>query len=256
MRIKKKHVLKEARLLEALMIDEISSISPQVKKILKSLHKKYVKDDSFRYWRLSPYDIVDELTEHWLLPFDMSYKIAQLFVFHGDQLFSDTRIKTEYTSKDVLRGYFGRFLKKYREYAELNDDYFDNWDLNVGGEVAKHRIAFWDHSSSFTLYMPAKSDWSLPSRERKRLDERLILADVRFNFEGEEATIAIKYELGERDTDKIEGTILERAIIDLPEELNETTFNKWVEDLINNQIKHVIEDFKFPDPPTETEETE
>ena len=66
MRIKKKNVLKESYLInEAILLDQLSHIKPNVKKVLKLMYKKFVKKDEdeeyFKWWRLSHYDIQEFL---------------------------------------------------------------------------------------------------------------------------------------------------------------------------------------------------
>jgi hypothetical protein len=265
MRIKKKYVIKEARLTEALMVDDLGNLTPVQKKILKSLHKKYVKGagDDFRYWRLNSHDITNELHEKWKLSFQESFKLARLFVLHGDELFRENRISSDVKITEILQLYMDKFVKHYKE--SLTDEGLPggDWDLTIGGEVTPHEPNFWDSYRGFNLYLPVNADhrWSLPRSERRKIENKLLLISVRFEFDrygdtGLEPTVSIAYELGDtlQDRKKIEGHIVDKAYFDLPKEVSKEVMNKWFDDFIMNQVKPIVLDFKFPDPPLDPAE--
>ena len=262
MRIKKKYVIKEAILTEGLMVDDLGNLTPTQKKVLKSLYKKYVKnaDDDFRYWRLNTNDITKELNDKWQMSFHEAYKISRLFVMHGDDLFKENRINSEVHVAEILRGYMGTFISHYKKSLEDDEIHGGDWDLSIGGEVTPHTSHFWDSYNGFSLYLPVNYDyrWELPRHERDVTERKIIIIKVSFDFgdyrgTNTEPTISIKYSLGDSTTDdvvNVEGGLVEKAYFDLPKEVSKESMNEWLDDLVANQIKPIVTDFKYPEAPS------
>tara|TARA_R110000868_G_scaffold128953_2_gene337394 strand:+ start:707 stop:1492 length:786 start_codon:yes stop_codon:yes gene_type:complete len=252
---KKKHVIKESLIIEGLLIDDISNFSIKEKKILKTLYKKYYKpnDPNFRWWRLSRYDILTELDEKWLLPFNVAFKMSKIFVEYGEKLFVDNHIKTSFNIKEVFESYFERFTRIYKSKLIDGDRIGDQWDINVDNKVSVHDVHFWDSYDGFTLYSPINREayWELPIEERNYIDNHLLLVRCKFKYKLEseqEPTLRLTYEVGKGD-DVTSGVIVDEAIFDLPKEVSQTEMFVWFDDLINVQVRTIIEDFKFPPPP-------
>jgi len=71
MRIKKKNVLKESYLInESVLLDQLTHIKPNVKKVLRLINKKFVPKDKedFYWWRLSQYEIEKFLVDEMSIP--------------------------------------------------------------------------------------------------------------------------------------------------------------------------------------------
>ncbi len=251
MRIKKKYVIKEARLTEGLMVDDLKNLTPTQKKILKSLHKKYVKNagDDFRYWRLNDEKITDELHDKWHLPFQEAFKISKLFVLHGDELFRENKIVSDIQIVEILKRYMGKFIKYYIE--DLGGEVLAGgyWDLNIGGKVLPHEPHIWESFRGINMYLPC--EWTMSySESRISCEGRTLLVNIKFDFGGygeikKEPTVSITYDLGDPG-ERLEGVIVDEAYFDLPEEVNKNVMNKWFDDFINNQVKPIVLDFKFP----------
>ena len=238
MRIKKKYVLKESLLLEGILLDDLKQFTPRERKILKSLYKKYYKpnDPDFSWWRLNANHIQTELHEDWQLPFNVAYKMTKVFVLHGDELFTDNRINTNYSSSEILMLYMDDFMDNYRK--SLDEDLIvgGDWILDVDGKKGLYTPHFWSSYRGFILYLAQ--------------DVNTVMVRGTFDFESdkENPTIKITYRLGSDDNEynKWNGVLLDNAIIDLPDEVTKQSMQDWIDDFVKNHIEVLIKDFKFP----------
>jgi hypothetical protein len=248
MRIKKKHVLKESLILEGLLIDDLNTIDPLMRKALKNLHRRF-KDTSM--WDIDTYRLTDEIHEEWLLPLETAYKIVQTYVYKRDYLFKEHNY-TEDTSKSNFFGrYSSRFMKKYRD--SLDNERIggeDNrWGLNFGGVELPFEPHFWDSFDGFTLYLPV--DWDLRYNAKYGDDDSGIDYDiystlVRVGFDWENQTFTMIYSTGDKEN-KQEGIIIENEPFEYMEgEVSYDSVNAWIEGLILNKIKPILDKFEFP----------
>ena len=119
MRIKKKNVLKESYLInESVLLDQLTHIKPNVKKVLRLINKKFVPKDkeNFYWWKLSQYDIEKFLVDEMSIPELESFKIAKFFVKYGERLFSESEpFIYDVPVKEVFKNMFGKYLRKFNK---------------------------------------------------------------------------------------------------------------------------------------------
>lgn len=241
MRIKKKYVLKESRILETLLIDDLSGIPPFEKKALKYLHSIY-KD--FTIWDINTADIVDKIHNEWKIPLELAFKIANTYVYKRDVLFKEHDFYGGYSKSKFFEKYSHRFFRNFRD--TLNNDIIepDGWDINVGGEVLPYDTSFWESYDSFTIYLPINNEFKYRGEGWNKWDKYTILINVEFEFF--ENKISINYKIGERHN-KQTGIIKDNIHFEYPEgDLTFDSVNKWVSDIIFNIVKPLVLNFEFP----------
>ena len=247
---KKKHIIKESLIIEGYLLDVLNNFTSKEKKILHSLYKKYYKPDDteFRWWKLKTFDLIEELYKKWQLPYNVAYKMAKVFVLHGDALFKDNIIASGPSKSEMLRMYSDRFFESYKK--NLPEDVLPtSWNLSVGDTVAPYEVRFWPGYKGITLYMAIESDYidGLSREERWDSHGKVVMVKINFDFEVDNPTLSLKYQLGSNKTPDV--TIIEKALFDLPTEVDKPEMFVWLDDLLENQIRVVLEDFKFPDTP-------
>jgi len=155
MRIKKKDVI-----LEAQLIDSTTEFTPQEKRMLRTLNKKFGAggmSSDFDRWEGSAF-LIEELG----LPYDQAYDLALTFWWHGDKLFEETTpiYKKEsrgYVFYRTVRQLVASFLKKEEEKIADVDVSWEDPNHIITLEDAfsiPQDITLWDGHKGFTLYIP------------------------------------------------------------------------------------------------------
>ena len=168
MRIKKKDVI-----LEAQLIDLTTEFTPQEKRMLKTLNKKFGKGGM--YADFDRWDGAAFLIEEMELPYDQAYDLALTYWWYGDKLFEEAA--TLYRKED--KGYiFNRVMRElltpYIKGRGIDDgtDHGDKIaDVSITWEDPEHLISkegaftvsddvtLWDGHKGFTLYIPFNQDY-------------------------------------------------------------------------------------------------
>ena len=158
MRIKKKDVL-----LEAQLIDSTSEFTPQEKKMLKTLKKKFGAggyDSSYNRW-----DGAAFLIEEMGIPYDQAYDLSLTHWWYGDRLYEE--VESIYKKED--RGYLyqrviQQLLKPYIEGRdETLGDITTTWEdpdhiiSQEGLFTIKDSVTLWEGPAGFTLYIPMEN---------------------------------------------------------------------------------------------------
>ncbi len=156
MRIKKKDVI-----LEAMLIDITLEFTPQEKRLLRVLHKKFGVGgvySNFDRWESAAF-----LIEDFDLPYDIAHDLSLTYWWNGDKLFKD--IDTVYKKEN--RGYiFQKAVDKIKdEYIKIRGE--DAGIISINWEDKKHiinhsgdtftlnqQVNLWDGFKGFTLYIP------------------------------------------------------------------------------------------------------
>ena len=232
MRIKKKNVLKESYLInEAILLDQLSHIKPNVKKVLKLMYKKFVKKDEdeeyFQWWRLSHYDIQEFLTKDMGVPDLDAYKITKFFIKYGEKLFADQESfiyepPLKEIIKEMFSVYLGRFIKEKWNYPDLlfttkiNDEEY-SWD----------DYEIWDTYKGFSIYLSYVTEI-----------DTSILISFYFGYENEDENTFLIEESKVR-IESAEGTeridiLPKNTKIDLPKDETYESFVTWMQELISN----------------------
>jgi len=230
MRIKKKNVLKESYIInEAILLDQLSHIKPNVKKVLKLIKKKFLPKElnSFHWWSLSRYDIQEFLENEMSIPEIESYKIASFFIKYGEKLFSESE---SYVYDLPLKKVFGEMFTKYiRKFIKEKHNYPDllfKTKIN-GKEYVWDEYEIWDSYAGFSIYL--SYNFAI---------ETSIVINFFFDTEkGDENTILIKESTLRYDgVDGVERIpfIANNTEIDLPKEETYESFVEWMQELITN----------------------
>jgi hypothetical protein len=132
MRIKKKYVILESRL-----IDVTSEFSPQEKRILEMLYKKYGDSNiNFNQW-----DVAAELIEDFNLDYESAYSLTKTFSWSARELFSPHK---SLRKKDPIYRLFHENLSSLvSEFSKLNENNYEvnlHFDGDVGAEPIEDRI--------------------------------------------------------------------------------------------------------------------
>lgn len=164
MRIKKKHILTEA-----LLIDTTSEFTPYEKKIFKIFHKKYGiggYGGDFDRWVGAAW-----LIEHMGFDHDDAYDMSLTYWYNGDKLFKDS----EPLRRKESRGYL--FSKLVQDFSDPFKDSISpgdnsiigNWDINwydANNLLDKGQnfkisspVNIWTGYRGFTLYIPFEDRW-------------------------------------------------------------------------------------------------
>ena len=238
MRIKKKYVLKESLLNEASVLDTLSHIPDNVKKVLKLINKKFVpkNDPNFRFWQLSEHEIRSFLKDEMGIPPLDAIKISRFFINYGEKLFKDGEeyiydLGTKETFYHIFSDYKKQFIKNKHEWPDIN------FKLNIDGkEHVWDDYEVWDGYNSFNIYLGF--DFSAGTSG---------LFYVYFSFD-EERNMYI-----EECTFKYDNDVNERIVVELlpqktkiehPENDSYESFVKWMNDLIL-KVKNIVESKKL-----------
>lgn len=208
MKIKKKQLL---ILQEGILLDDLTNYSDFEKKILKSLHKRY-KDRSI--YDLTVHEIAEDLHEKWGLPIDASYKMAKVYNYKRDTLFSEDIHSFDIKNSEILDKNFDKIIRKY--ISTLTDDRIGEL---VDKANNKYELYLWSGYQSFTIYC------------RSSIKTFTVNNAVSFkNDKGEyldKCIITIKYKTSEDETGEI-GTYE----FELPEKLDNNLIMEWVKSMV------------------------
>jgi hypothetical protein len=128
MRIKKKYVLLESRL-----IDVTSEFTPQEKRILEMLHKKYGENPSeFNMW----YVAVD-LIEDFNLDYETAYSLARTYSWSWRELFGPSQLLRK--TLPIYELFFDNLNKLIDGYSKIHENEF-NVRLRFNGDVGLESI--------------------------------------------------------------------------------------------------------------------
>jgi len=146
MRIKKKYVLLESRL-----IDVTSEFTPQEKRILEMLHKKYGDNPSeYNMW----YVAVD-LIEDFNLDYETAYSLARTYSWSWKELFGPSEsLRKTVPLYELL---FDNLNKLTDEYSKIHENEFNvrlRFDGDVGlGSIENRNIDLNDTYHGFNMYI-------------------------------------------------------------------------------------------------------
>ena len=128
MRIKKKYVILESRL-----IDVTSEFTPQEKRILEMLHKKYGENPSeFNMW----YVAVD-LIEDFNLDYETAYSLARTYSWSWKELFGPSQPLRK--TMPIYELLFDNLNKLIDDYSKIHENEF-NVRLRFNGDVGLESI--------------------------------------------------------------------------------------------------------------------
>jgi len=157
MRIKKKNVLKESYLInEAVLLDQLTHIKPNVKKVLRLINKKFVPKgkENFYWWRLSQLDIQEFLEDEMSIPKLDAYKISRFFIKYGERLFDETE---EYIYdipvKEAFYRMFSDYVRKFSKEKHLYPDIEFKTTINDKEYTFNDPYDVWDSYRGFNIYL-------------------------------------------------------------------------------------------------------
>jgi len=253
MRIKKKHVI-----LEANLIDMTSEFSPQEKRLLFVLNKKYGPHNfnTFNIW-----DGAAFLIELFDIPYDLAYDLSETYFYNGDKLFNEyIPIRRKQNSAEVFFRHLSNILEIVKSERTTEDSDLGTIELkfkgdDYGGNVVSSEIKFWVHSYSFTLYMPFPwqdiGEW--PNHRRisvEERDDRMVMVSVNFeeikskkppkdkwdkNLNEDEVNVVVTIQIGDRERRKKKN--LMKFKIPIPKPLSKES----MVDVVNSTLNDVIE---------------
>jgi len=132
MRIKKKYVILESRL-----IDVSSEFSPQEKRILEMLYKKYGDSmNNFNQWVVAA-----ELIEDFNLDYESAYSLTKTFSWSAKELFSP--YKSIRKKEPIYRLFIDNISPLITDFSKLNVDNYEvnlHFDGDVGAEPIEDRV--------------------------------------------------------------------------------------------------------------------
>lgn len=242
MRIKKKNVLKESYLInEAVLLDQLTHIKPNVKKVLRLINKKFVPKDKegFYWWRLSQVDIQEFLEDEMSIPRLDAYKISRFFIKYGERLFDETE---EYIYdipvKEAFHRMFGSYVRDFSKEKNLYPDIEFKMTINDKEYTFNDPYDVWDSYRGFNIYLGYHFNLNTS-----------VIVSAYFDLEdggGENTTLIKKLDL-KMDVDggdKVFTLIPNDTEIDLPKDESYESFVEWMQELIKN-IQLIISDKKF-----------
>jgi len=278
MRIKKKDVI-----LEAQLIDLTTEFSPQEKKMLKTLNKKFGKGGM--YSDFDRWDGAAFLIEEMELPYDQAYDLALTYWWYGDKLFDEAA--TLYKKED--KGYiFNRVMRELlTPYIKGRVGTADRMegekiaDVSITWEDPEHLISkegvftitddvtLWDGHKGFTLYIPFNQDYVHGEYiDYKLRNHNTILVYIQFivydekNPKGDtHVNINIEYTLGDTYMRKDKRFSMDNFDIPMPIPMTKEKIYKIFTDMLKDTLEK-IESMTFtlqnPDdiPPEPKEEEE
>ena len=258
MRIKKKHVI-----LEANLIDVTNEFTPQEKRLLFVLNKQYGPHN----WR--NYDIWDGATfliELFEIPYDLAYDLSETYYYNGEALFSEApKLRKRQNSTEVFLRHLGPIIELVYKSRIGENDYIGNIHIDFknddyGDYVLDRNISMWTHSRSFTLYMPI-SVWVVGDYPHERQikvterDNRQVMVTVNFNpikqdpvdgepswkeiYSNDEINISVNIEVGEMRGERDKNEFM-NFNVPIPKPM---TKDSMIE-LVNSIIDDVLEKIK------------
>jgi hypothetical protein len=147
MRIKKKYVILESRL-----IDVSSEFSPQEKRILEMLYKKYGDDESnFNQW-----EVAVELIEDFNIDYESAYSLTKTFSWSARELFSP--YKPIRRKEPIYRLFHNNLSSLSSEFSKVNENNYEvklHFDGDVGAESIEGRVVSLSSGfRGFYMYIP------------------------------------------------------------------------------------------------------
>ena len=278
MRIKKKDVI-----LESQLIDLTTEFTPQEKKMLKTLNKKFGKGGM--YADFDRWDGAAFLIEEMELPYDQAYDLALTYWWYGDKLFDEAA--TLYKKED--KGYiFNRVMRElltpYIKGRVGTDDRMDGekianvsitWEdpeyliSKEGTFVVTDDVTLWDGHKGFTLYIPFNQDYINGEYvDYKFRNHNTIMVYIQFieydekNPKGDtHVNIDIEYTLGDTYMRKEKRVSIINFDIPMPIPMTKEKIYKIFTDMLKDtlgKIENMIFPLQNPDdiPPEPKEEEE
>jgi hypothetical protein len=147
MRIKKKYVILESRL-----IDVSSEFSPQEKRILEMLYKKYGDGESnFNQW-----EVAVELIEDFNIDYESAYSLTKTFSWSARELFSP--YKPIRRKEPIYRLFHNNLSSLSSEFSKVNENNYEvklHFDGDVGAESIEGRVVSLSSGfRGFYMYIP------------------------------------------------------------------------------------------------------
>jgi hypothetical protein len=156
MQIKKKDVI-----LEAMLIDVTPDFTPQEKRLLKVLNKKF--GEGGMYGDFDRWDGAAFLIEDFNLPYDIAHNLSLSYWWHGDKLFKEMeslhrKERRNYVFMQVFNEIQGDYIRDKKELGGTIDlTWKDEKNIiNKTGDTftIKQEVNLWDGFRGFTLYIP------------------------------------------------------------------------------------------------------
>jgi hypothetical protein len=176
MRIKKKHVL-----LEALLVDVSTEFGATEKKILKLLNREYGNPygigSNFNQWEAAAW-----LIETLEIPYEMAYELTKTYYWNYDKLFSEIEsIRKRISMSQIFFENISKFGDNFK--TEIGETYGTvNVKFKEENFVEPERdVLLWGRYDGFGLYL-ALNLWEIDRRyiTTKERGDRVILFDVIF----------------------------------------------------------------------------
>ena len=274
MRIKKKDVI-----LEATLIDTTTEFTPQEKRMLKTLDKKFGKGgmySNFDRWEGAAF-----LIEEMELPYDQAYDLALTFWWHGDKLFDEA--ESFYKKED--RGYiFHRTMRELltpyikvrgegpsgEKIAGVSITWEDPEHIisKEGAFTVTDDVTLWDGHKGFTLYIPFNQD-SVEGNyvDYKTRNHNTIMVYIQFiEYDDKHPkgnthiNINVEYSLGDTYTRKEKRNKIMSFDVPMLNPLSKEKMYKLFTDILKDTLE-MIEKMTFPlqnpnTPPPPEEETQ
>ena len=178
MRIKKKYVLLESRL-----IDVSSEFTPQEKRILEMLYKKYgVSASDFNMWQVAV-----ELIEDFNLDYETAYSLARTYSWSARELFSGFQpIRKTMPAYKLFFENMSNVLESYSKSNENNFTVRIKFDGDVGTETLENRrVSLNSGFRGFYMYIPQERHIETPYRRyylsHEDNDVRTLSLSINFN---------------------------------------------------------------------------
>lgn len=267
MRIKKKDVI-----LESQLIDLTTEFTPQEKRMLRTLEKKFGPGGSS-----SDYDRWDGATfliEEMGIPYDQAYDLSLTFWWYGDKLFKET--DKLYKKED--RGYlFGRVTRELltlyvKGKGEIIADVSITWE-DPEHEISKEGVftitddvTLWDGYRGITLYIPFNQDsingqyvdYALRNNNTIMVDIQFIPYDEKDPKVGTHIKVEVTYTIGDSGIDRKEDKVTMMEFdVPYPIPMNKETiyeiFTASIKDVLE-KIESMTFTLKVPPPKQPTSE--
>ena len=278
MRIKKKDLI-----LEAQLIDSTTEFTPQEKRMLKTLNKKFGKGGM--YGNFDRWEGATFLIEEMGLPYDESYDLALTYWWYGDKLFEEA---TPLYKKDHKGYIFNRVMRELltpyiKGRAGTNDrtDLEKIADISITWEDPEHLITkegtfvvtddvtLWDGHKGFTLYIPFNQDYvNGVYVDYKLRNHNTLMVYIEFieydekNPKGDtHVNMNIEYTLGDTYMRKENRTSIMNFDLPMPIPMTKEKIYKIFTDMLKDTLEK-IENMTFPlqnpdaIPPEPEEETQ
>ena len=258
MRIKKKHVL-----LESNLIDMTSEFTPQEKRLLFVLNKKYGPHD---YTTFNIWDAATFLIELFDIPYDLAYELSETYYYNGDKLFKEYEpIRRKQNSAEIFFRHLSDIFEIVKNERTNTDEGMGMINIkfkgdDYGGNVVSSDIKLWNHSYGFTLYIPFTwqgiGEW--PNTYRvggEEKDDRLLMVSVLFkeiksikppidkwheNLNEDKVNVVVTVEIGDRDNRKKNIKNFMKFKIPIPKPVSK----QGMIDVVNITLNDVIEKIK------------